>query len=85
VVVSAEFELDDADEALPAELRRLSADAALLAVLPKALMVIDGLPKSLRSKNTVWLTSGCLATGVLRLDTGAQPKRDCGETCRGVR
>jgi hypothetical protein len=46
-VVSVDFEAEDEAEALPAELRRLSADAALLLT---ALMVIDGLPKSLRAK-----------------------------------
>ncbi len=59
-VVLADFVVEEADEALPAELKRLSADAALLLT---ALMVIDGLPKSVGSKNTVWLTSDCFAAG----------------------
>jgi hypothetical protein len=59
-VVLAGLVVEEADEALPAELKRLSADAALLLT---ALMVIDGLPKSVGSKNTVWLTSDCFAAG----------------------
>jgi hypothetical protein len=60
LVLSAALAAEEAEAALPAELRRLNADAALLAT---GLRVINGLLKSVGSKNTDWLTSACFAAG----------------------